>query len=274
MIQHQISNSLGNYNYNANIYNNAIFSHHFHANYELIYVSSGSADITVNNLQETLFPGEMLLIPPYTVHSLLISGSKTWVGVFSDDFIPAYSEKYMYTKHSKFRCSAEVEKFLNNNLFFQGCPERYMHISCLYMACNECIKNAETIQGNEYSDFISDTIKFISKNINNDIRMEDLAASMNYEYHYFSSLFNQLFATNFKSFINYYRFNMACSMISDKKNSITYISEYCGFGSIRNFNRVFKKLSGYTPSEFRKSNNQGRHALSLPHKTSVNEKET
>lgn len=252
MILHQTGNSLGNYHYNAFIYNNTSYSHHFHANYEIIYVYEGTAEITINGTDETLFPGEVILISPYTVHSIVVNGGKVWVGVFSADFIATFSEKHMYAKRSKFTCSPDVEEFLQKHLFLQDRPAHFMHISCLYMVCNECVHNAKIIQGEEYYKFINDVVTYISDHLSQDIHLDDVANALNYEYHYFSSLFHQSFSINFRSFINYYRFDHACEMLSNTENSITYIAECCGFGSIRNFNRVFKKMSGSTPSEYRK----------------------
>lgn len=249
MIFHQISNSLGNYNYNAHIYHNTSCIPHFHGNYELIYVFEGTADISVNGVADVLRQGELILLPPYTVHSLDVVESKVWVGVFSEDFIISYTNKYV--RFPKFRCDAEIEELLKKYLFIKGRPEHFLHISCLYMVCSECIKNVVPHETELNYTFIYEVIDYISENLNSDIALKDIAEHMNYEYHYFSSLFHQYFCMNFKSFINLFRFEKACTLLAKKENGITYVAEICGFGSIRNFNRVFKKLSGYTPKEYK-----------------------
>ncbi len=58
---------------------------------------------------------------------------------------------------------------------------------------------------------------------------------------------------NFKSLLNVFRFDKACRLLANKSIDIGDISEKCGFGSLRNFNRVFKDLSGTSPSEYRKA---------------------
>ncbi|MBE6639725.1 MAG: helix-turn-helix domain-containing protein [Ruminococcaceae bacterium] len=251
MILHQVSNSLGNYNYNAFVYRDTNWEAHFHGNFELIYVFEGTANITVNGISDTLQESELILLPPHTVHSLQVTSSKVWVGVFSEDFIDIYAKKYKYVRYSKFKCREDIEEILKKHLFFQGVPERFLHISCLYMVCNECIKNAVVYNQGQNHKFISEVVTYISKNLNYDITLKETAESLNYEYHYFSSLFHQYFCMNFKSFINLFRFEKACALLTDKENSVTYVAESCGFGSIRNFNRVFKKLSGYTPREYK-----------------------
>ena len=254
LIEHQVTNSYGDYNNNSFIYQNCGYHSHFHGNYELIYVMNGEIEVTVNGVHDVLFEGEMILISPYTVHSLFAEGeSKMWVGVFSRDFISAFDEKYKKTGFSKFSCDTDVEEILKKYLFLERSPDHFMHISCLYMVCDQCIKHACESGGAAGGDFHFKVTDYISKNISDDITMQKTADHLGYEYHYFSSLFNNCFGMNFKVFINLFRFEKACRLLSEEKNDVTKICDECGFGSIRNFNRVFKGFSGKTPREYRKS---------------------
>lgn len=56
---------------------------------------------------------------------------------------------------------------------------------------------------------------------------------------------------NFKEFINMCRFEAACEIISDPTKNLTEIAFQSGFGSVRSFNRIFKKMSGKSPGEYR-----------------------
>lgn len=259
MITHQIANSQGNYNYNAYLYRDIGYGQHFHGNFELIYVYDGSAMVSVNGSPNTLCPGDLLLLPPYTIHALEVSGGKTWVGVFSEDFVSSYAQESQNVLHTPFRCRPEIEQFLQRNLFFQGRPEHYLHIACLYLVCSECARNATPYPGESHYDFFHQVISQISNQIDQEITMRTLANAMNYEYHYFSYLFHQCFSMNFKEFINYFRFEQACTMINTEHDNVTDIADKCGFGSVRNFNRVFKKLSGMTPSEYRSQHEMERN---------------
>lgn len=253
MIVHQISNSYKNYNYNAFIYKKQIWDRHFHGNYELIYVFDDKILVTANDESITLCRGELLLIPPYTIHSLDIGeNARAWVAVFSEDFIVSFAEKNKTAEFGKFRCETVIEDFLIKNLFFQGKPEHYRLIACLYTVCGECVKNAVIKKSRRNGEFMYQIIEYISENISENITLESIAADFGYERHYFSSLFHECFSMNFKSFINIFRFENACRLLSDKKLNITHIASVCGFGSIRNFNRIFKNMCGLTPCEYRK----------------------
>lgn len=250
MIHHQVTNSRGNFNYNAFVYRDTIWQPHFHGNYELIYVFEGTTKLLANGIPEVLQAGEMILLPPYTVHSLQISGGKTWIGVFSEDFIVSFSKSHRGTRYTKFQCCAEIEDFLQKHLFFQGTPERFLCISCLYMMCSQCIKNAAPYPSEQHQNFVYQVVTYIEDHIQEELSLQDIASSMSYEYHYFSSLFNRAFCMNFKSFINLIRVEQAQHILSDKSISVTQAAERCGFGSIRNFNRVFKNLCNCTPQEY------------------------
>ena len=252
MIVHQIGNSQGNYSYSANIYKNVQYHSHFHANYELIYVLDGRAQVGINGVSQVLYQGELLLIPPYIVHSFSVDEcSDIWIGVFSEDFIMSFARKNEGKRFSAFTCEAQIEKMLQKYLFVEQQPDHFMLISCLYMALNECEKNAKMLEETYNFKFMHSVIEYISENICNEASLKDMATELGYEYHYLSMLFNDCFGMNFKNFLNMYRYDIACRKLMDKNKDITVICDECGFGSVRNFNRVFKNMSGMTPREYR-----------------------
>lgn len=53
-------------------------------------------------------------------------------------------------------------------------------------------------------------------------------------------------------YIKGYRLQMACRMLSNGRESITYISQACGLGSSSYFGKVFRECIGCTPLEYRR----------------------
>ena len=252
VIVHQVTNSYSNYNYNAFVYSDIRWFPHFHGNFELIYALSGNVDITVNGESCNLSQGELILISPYNIHSLKIyKESKIWVGVFSVDFVSSFFKKNKNIRYSKFCCDKSVENFLKEKLFFQGTPEHYFLMGCLYIVLNECIKNAAATDCGKDNDFMYGIIDYISQNLCENISLEDISDALGYERHYFSSVFHKCFSMNFRNFVNLFRFEKVCNLLVENDMPITQISSECGFGSIRSFNRIFKEMSGKTPGEYR-----------------------
>ena len=249
---HQIHNSHGNFNYNAFVYDEIVWESHFHGNFELIYTMVGETEVTVNGKLIRLRKGELVLVSPYTVHTLKTEkNNKTWVGVFSEDYVQNFAVRNRHERYLKFICEKEVEEFLLTHLFYQGQPERYMLIGCLNMVCDQCIKFAAKDNEQLTGGFVESVVSYVSEHLSEDITLKELSEALGYEYHYFSALFHQNFDMHFKSFIHLFRFEKACRLIDEGKKDMTAISDLCGFGSVRNFNRVFKNLSGITPGEYK-----------------------
>lgn len=253
MILHQVDNSIGQFNYNAYIYRDCIWESHFHANYELIHVLEGSAQIAVNGEMHTLSAGEMILLAPYNIHALVIpADARVWVAVFSPDYVEDFAARYGDVRFSQFRCDQEALPFLKAHLFHPGMPEKYTAIACLNFVCSQCLKHAKAHDMKLNNAFMQRIIQYISSRIGEDITLKKTAEALGYEYHYFSALFHQSFSINFKSFVHLFRFAQASRLLADPTTDVTIVCRECGFGSIRNFNRVFKKMSGCTPTEYQK----------------------
>lgn len=250
MIFHQLDNSADRRHYNAYIYHNMQWVNHFHKCYELIYAMDNNVIITLNGTKVILSEGELLLIYPYTVHQFDIT--KAWVGVFSEDYIQSFADKKRGIAYARFFCDDDVEAFLKSRLFISDMPSHYMLKSCLYMVCSQLLSNAEITDSKVNPTLIERLTEYITENLTKDITLETVSQTLGYEYHYVSKLFHDLFHMNFKEYINLYRFQLACDLLTGSNKGITDIAIECGFQSIRNFNRVFKSFADTTPGEFRK----------------------
>ncbi|GET24422.1 AraC family transcriptional regulator [Prolixibacter sp. NT017] len=91
--------------------------------------------------------------------------------------------------------------------------------------------------------------------LNPDLNLPQLAAELNIPPHHLSQVINKNIGSNFFDFVNRYRVDEVKARITNpefRKYSILGIAFECGFNSKSAFNRVFKKFTGLTPSEFRR----------------------
>ena len=93
--------------------------------------------------------------------------------------------------------------------------------------------------------------RFIDAHYGEDISMQDAAAALRYSDAYFCKLFKQCFKVNFSAYLNEYRVNKACQLILDPRLSLKDIGAAVGYSDANYFTRVFKRLTGQTPSEYR-----------------------
>ncbi|MGD9992760.1 MAG: helix-turn-helix domain-containing protein [Salinivirgaceae bacterium] len=87
------------------------------------------------------------------------------------------------------------------------------------------------------------------------ISLPELATTLDIPSHHLSRVINEQFGTNFFDFINQYRIEEVKTRLSNPEYenlSLLGIAFDCGFNTKSAFNRVFKKMTGFTPSEYRK----------------------
>ncbi|SEQ43636.1 transcriptional regulator, AraC family [Hyunsoonleella jejuensis] len=92
--------------------------------------------------------------------------------------------------------------------------------------------------------------------LNPELNLSDLAEQANMSRGQLSEVINSGFNKNFNDFVNMYRVNAFKAMIKEDKHkqlSLLGIAQECGFNSKATFNRVFKKLTNHSPTEYLKS---------------------
>jgi len=122
---------------------------------------------------------------------------------------------------------------------------------------NEIIPKQEKKETNEQTILIIEKLKnfmILEKPyLESKLTIKQLADKLEIQAHQLSAIINENLNKNFFDFINEYR-------VEEVKNQIKNNSEYtllgiayeCGFNSKSSFNRIFKKHTGKTPSEFQK----------------------
>lgn len=114
----------------------------------------------------------------------------------------------------------------------------------------------ELRNGNKFPELKQKLLQFMETNkpyLISDLKISGLADSLSVPYHQLSQLINDEFLVNFYDFINKYRVEDAKKLlIEDNRNyKILAIAYEVGFNSKATFNRVFKKFTNLTPSEFK-----------------------
>jgi AraC-like DNA-binding protein len=101
--------------------------------------------------------------------------------------------------------------------------------------------------------------KFIEEHSGEELSLRKVAKTTNISANHLSEKFKQVTGVNFVDYIALTRFERACDLLLNSNLRISEIAFTVGFQSLSQFNRVFKKLSGKSPTDFR-----GEH---FPHKT-------
>lgn len=104
-------------------------------------------------------------------------------------------------------------------------------------------------------DGISVSIKrscdYIQSHLNEEIDIHLLASQMGYTDYYFSSKFKREMGCSVRDYLMNQRVARAKEMLLDGNIPIQRISDVLGFGTQSYFGKIFKKLSGMSPGEYR-----------------------
>lgn len=227
---------------------------HWHREYEIIYVCKGTAKVTVNGSLFTLSENMSVLVDGNSIHSIYseegaevavakiesafmrgIVSSKNLVsplltrefGVY-DFFSLLFAEQRLNDIHSGAVCDARLT-LLISDIFRREETKKY-----------DEGKRKEEKRHRELLDRIANGYAYMT--------FSEAAAYMHFSEPYFSKYFLAHTGMTFTRYLSVIRVANAARMLKEGEMSVTEISRACGFGTIRNFNRVFKSVTGYSPS--------------------------
>lgn len=99
--------------------------------------------------------------------------------------------------------------------------------------------------------FKEQIFEYIEKHYMEDISLQDAASQLNYSDPYFCRFFKQNFDKNFIMYLTELRVEKAKVLLADMTINIRDIGQRVGFRDSGYFTKVFKRIVGMTPSEYR-----------------------
>jgi len=121
----------------------------------------------------------------------------------------------------------------------------------------------------EYQRRVCLAMNFISRNLDKEISLEQIAESASFSMFHFHRIFKVVVGETVTGFTRRLRLELSANkLLSNHQDSITEIAMDCGFSSSQNFAKAFRKHFGITPSAYRISKigntvSKGENALSI-----------
>lgn len=255
--------------------NNIAFLAHWHTEIELIYVCSGSIRMGINNEKCVLNQGDIAICSSGDIHYYDSTGmsSTVIIIIFHPEFIGHYGiwpinlqftppfieakkleafgvdslavKKQLYSLVAEIESKSKYSDMFIKSILLQLCATALRYFPSAPSDLKSGIQRFSGMQ------IIKGAIDFIESNYMNDISLDDTAKYINISPCYFSRLFKKITGMNFKLYLNSIRVDMAEELIRNSHCPIIDIAYECGFNSIRTFNRAFRTIKGFTPSNLR-----------------------
>ncbi len=251
-----------------------LFFWHFHPEFELVYIEAESGTRHVGDHISTFFKRDLVLIGSNIPHlnfdygittpyrKVVIHFKKSFVEESLHD-IPELKDicrLFELSKHG-IAFNEDRSKYIGDILFSMekmNAFERYVHLLRLMKILAQ---EEDLIQLHDhpfdivYSDREQGRLRaiysFVDNNYHSKIELEQVASISNMSKEAFCRYFRKTTRYTFVEFLNRYRISQSKRLLMSGQS----ISDACfqsGFESLSYHNRVFKKVTGENPREFRK----------------------
>ena len=228
---------------------------HWHIEYELVFVLNGSAELMINNSFYKIQEGACAFIASEEIHYIK-ADAESVLGIIKTD--AASVKKIVANKHlvtpvlsensSGIQIFFDILSELKNKKEFHNIIADAIITKFIAEIFRNESNSAYTEPVKRVNIKYKELIEMLSTNYTH-MTFEEAAKYMGLNKSYFSRYFYRFSGMTFTQYLNILKVSAAIEKIHQGKANMTEISISCGFGTIRNFNRVFKELTGYTPKK-------------------------
>lgn len=245
-------------------------TYHWHTQCEIMRIISGSFHLMLDNETVIYQPGDVIFITDGMLHGGTPDNCIYDCIVFDLNML-------MKDNHA---CSTTIQSIMNhkikiNTLISEGSDRilpiakslskslsekkygyEFMTQGYLYQLLGVIMEEhlyEETVTdttADERLNSIKGVLAYISDNYSNNITLDSLARIAGMNPKYFCRYFRSMTERTPIDYLNYYRIECACEMLSTKNISIKETAISCGFNDESYFIKTFHKYKGTTPKQF------------------------
>lgn len=235
------------------------FKPHWHEHIELLYILEGEGTATCDESSFSIKEGDLIVVNSTQIHTLNPKGRLKFCCVLIYSWFFSDVEFDITTSISSLVRDDGFVKETIEKLMLQKktkTPYRDMLIkSYTYELVAHLLKNYTEQQNiNAKSNKIADIVRYyINKHYSEKITTEKLASLCAMNESYFCRFFKKNFNKTPIEYLNEFRIEKACELLSLTTQSVTEVAFSVGYEDIHYFSRMFKKIKNCSPSEYRKN---------------------
>jgi AraC-like DNA-binding protein len=248
---------------------------HTHDSVEIMYVISGSCLINVEGIENKFKKGDFILIDAEVPHKLVVDKDNP-CRMLNIEFAFKETQNILPSIKDLINNSNAISSMFEikcNYFILKDNDEVYQALKNLIMELNsDNGKDEFSIQlflievfvkisklivmnyGNATTNMhINKTINFINMNYDRDLSVKELSLHINVNEDYLHRIFKQHTGVTIIEFLTSMRMEKAKMLLKNTDIPIIDVSGYVGINSRQYFSYVFKKNTGISPNQFRKS---------------------
>ena len=261
---------------------------HWHDDFELVYILSGTMEYRINDDVLIMSPGDFLFINSREMHYNMRHGEEPVTAqciIFQPEILSSnlYIQnrfiepvlvnspfEYLYyprnTVQSR-KCGDYMQKIVQTKASGENGYELevigYLHL-LMAVIYRELSPVTLSVQGLSYNtDIQKRMISYIYHNYGNKITLKDIAEAGSVSTHKCCDLFREYMSTTPVDFLNTYRMEVSARLLVSTDQNIISIAQQCGIEQPAYFSKMFKDHYGLTPREYRKSRQERKEQVTI-----------
>lgn len=234
------------------------------SDYTLWYIYSGKGELTVKDKTFFLHKGAFIIMRPGETHAAVQDINLPLYGVhmhFTVDFksgtVPQLAgllPRFTIAEEHSF-----IEGHLERLLEIQMFDELWMEVEfdlimkqlLLYLYRMQYKKTDETELTSDQIKKMKKLVQYINEQSGKNIDYEVISNLTGMSYRYTSWIFTKYMRISLKEYISRVRLEKAKQLLQETLMSITEVAEEMEYADIYSFSRMFKKMFGISPSNYR-----------------------
>ena len=244
------------------------FVWHIHPEFEIVLLTKGHGTRYIGNSVMEYDTSELDFIPPGVPHSWISSDSSiendAYVIHFDADCFGAdwYCHNELKLVHSLMTSesailiedSAGVELIFENLITSRGLKKVAHFFELLRFILEAEGKNLGSFKAEEskVNNKLDLVVTYVNDNYKGELTAQEVADALSMSPYQLRSLFKKYTNKTILQYINELRVFEACRLMQDEQFTISYLASMSGFNNLSYFNRMFLKVTGMTPRQYRK----------------------
>ncbi|WOO40609.1 AraC family transcriptional regulator [Rubellicoccus peritrichatus] len=227
----------------------------------MIYCINGSGSIEIDNFQHKMRKGHAALIPHNTPHIYRSSRKDPW-SIFWIHFAGSQKalaiESLGLSRAKPLLFVPDSAKVRNAFEDIYACLKYQYSDAGLLATTSELMRLLSILklhygapQKQENEDRILSTIGFMQQHVHLQLTLEELATQAALSIPHYSKLFRRCTSKSPMAYFSQLKIRKACELLQQTEEPVQHIALQLGYDDPFYFSRLFKKLQGVSPSEYR-----------------------
>ncbi len=252
---------------------------HQHDTYEMYFLISGAKTYEVEGEVYMLRPGDVMIIPPKVNHRTInseedysgrVNASERIVVLFDELFLrPIEAFTYDYDLVSELLCQPRFISLSNanrtdlditlsviKNEISKAGDEYFVMARALmvqvFVYLHRQLNEDMAMPSASYKNIAQDILEYIDGNFTDFVSLNSLSRGFYMNPSALARAFKKHTGQTVSEYVNIRRVELAKQLLDDDSSSVNDIAMSVGFNNLTYFTRVFKRLTGNSPSQYRK----------------------